>query len=87
MRLKSPVQVARYLVIAAVVAGTAVACAPRGTVYYDSGYNDHHRWDRREEIAYEQWEAERNLQHARFELRAAEQQNAYWAWRHRHPNQ
>jgi hypothetical protein len=63
---------------------TVGACAhPRD--FFDAGANDHHRWNSNEDIAYRRWEAERQVQHVEFERRSADDQRAYWSWRHSHP--
>ncbi len=68
-----------------VSAGFTMACSPTRNVY-DSSYHDSHRWDRREDVAYRQWEAEQHLRHLAYEQRQIDEQRAYWAWRHAHPD-
>jgi hypothetical protein len=85
MRLKFLASAAPLLIAASVVAGSLTACAPHRNEYYDSGYNDHHRWNDREEAAYVRWEQQQHMRHIEFDRRQAAEQNAYWAWRHQHP--
>lgn len=85
MRLKSLLCAGPLMAAALIAAGVATACAPTRNVY-DSSYNDNHRWDRREDAAYRRWEAERHLRHIAYEQRALDEQRAYWAWRHDHPD-
>jgi len=55
--------------------------------YYDRYHHDYHRWDAREDAAYRHWmEAERHRRYVDYSHLRAEDQRAYWAWRHDHPN-
>ena len=73
------------LIAAAIMAtGTLAACA-HPVEYEDPVYTDRHRWDVREQRAYERWEAEQRYQHLEYERREAAEQRAYWTWRHNHP--
>jgi hypothetical protein len=84
MQLKSYLRRAPWLVAAVVASASITACA-HPTNYRDDVHNDNHRWDRREDTAYRRWETERHVQHTDFNRRGAEDQRAYWAWRHEHP--
>lgn len=86
MRLKFLASTIPLAVATALAAGSLAGCAPHRTDYYDSGYNDHHRWDNREDAAYRRWEMEQHMDHIEFNRRAAAEQNSYWAWRHQHPD-
>jgi hypothetical protein len=71
---------------ATVIAGASFTGCAHPANYYDSARNDNHRWDRREDTAYRRWEAERRFDHMEFNRRSADEQRAYWAWRHEHPD-
>jgi hypothetical protein len=71
-------------VISALSVASISACAPRS--YYDPVYSDTHRWDSREEAAYQRWEAERHFQHVEFTVRREDEQREFWRWRHDHPD-
>ncbi len=72
--------------VAAVFATASVTACSHNRDIYDSGFNDHHRWDTREDAAYRRWETERQIQHVEYERRNDQDQRAYWTWRHQHPN-
>jgi hypothetical protein len=81
------------LVTAAIVSMGSVAACSRNhdrydpnTGYYDTVNNDRHRWDTREDVAYRRWETQRNMQHADYPRRSADEQRAYWTWRHSNPD-
>jgi hypothetical protein len=85
MRLKFLLRRAPLMVAGILSTGALAACAhPRDI--YDPAYNDTHRWNTREETAYRRWEGERSLQHAEYARRSADEQRAYWTWRHAHPD-
>lgn len=86
MRLKFLASAVPLAVAAALAAGSLAGCAPHRNDYYDSVNNDHHRWNNREDAAYRRWEAERHMDHIDFDRRPAADQNAYWSWRHQHPD-
>jgi hypothetical protein len=73
------------LMIAALCAAPLAlgACAGRNQVY-DPYYGDYHRWNGSEDGFYRQWEGETRRTHADFGLRPAEDQRAYFNWRHSH---
>lgn len=53
-------------------------------VYHDRDHNDDHHWDAREDRAYRIWVRENHRRYENFERMRAEDQAAYWAWRHEH---
>jgi hypothetical protein len=73
------------LVVATTLAFGSIAACTHPNDYYDVAYNDHHRWDSREDQAYRRWEAERRVEHVEFTRRNADDQRAYWTWRHSNP--
>jgi hypothetical protein len=86
MRTNFFVRRALFIAASGIASMSFVACShPR--YYDDTVNNDRHRWDSREERAYRRWEAEQRMEHVAYERRAADQQRAYWNWRHSHPNE
>jgi hypothetical protein len=73
------------LVMAALLSGGALTACAHPSNTYDSRYEDQHRWNRREDAAYRRWEMERHYRHIDYQRRVAEEQRAYWYWRHQHP--
>jgi hypothetical protein len=57
-------------------------CAARVRVY-DPYYHDYHDWNG-EVVYYNQWEHDTHREHMEFNKRSAEDQHAYWDWRHSH---
>jgi hypothetical protein len=53
-------------------------------VYRDEERHDEHEWNDREEKAYRIWLKENHRKHRDFAKLGAEEQRAYWAWRHNH---
>ena len=76
-------QLATRLIIATflVAPGALAACA--GHQVYDPYYADNHRWNRTEDGFYRRWEGQTGRAHADFGGRPAEEQHAYFDWRHR----
>jgi hypothetical protein len=72
-------------IAAGLIATASLGACSHNRDIYDSGFNDHHRWDSHEEAAYRRWEVERQMQHADYSRRSADDQRSYWAWRHQHP--
>jgi outer membrane biogenesis lipoprotein LolB len=71
------------LVVAALLSASAVtACAHPNNTYESP--RESNRWDRREDRAYRQWEAERRYRHIEYARRVAAEQRAYWEWRRYH---
>jgi hypothetical protein len=54
--------------------------------YHDADHNDDHAWNKNEDQAYRRWEKENHRKHIDFAKAKAEDQKAYWAWRHEHPD-
>jgi hypothetical protein len=79
--LRAELAVALLLAIgsSAIFAG----CAGRSR-YYDVDARDYHRWNRDEIRFYVRWEQETRREHRELRRREAEEQRAYWRWRHEH---
>jgi hypothetical protein len=85
--LPSTRMLSRAICVATVIAASApLAACTHSQNAYDPATAAQRRWDRREERAYRRWEAERQLQHLRYEQRNIDEQRAYWLWRRDHPN-
>ena len=64
-------------------APAAITACGGGRQVYDPYYADNHRWSRTEDGFYRRWEGETGRPHAAFEQRPAQDQHAYFDWRHR----
>lgn len=53
-------------------------------VYKDEKFHDEHHWDAHEDRAYRMWVKEQHRKYVEFQRLRAEDQSAYWAWRHEH---
>jgi hypothetical protein len=53
---------------------------------YDSNHKDYHNWDDREDHAYRGYLVERHQDYRAYDKQNHKQQNAYWNWRHSHPD-
>ena len=58
--------------------------ALQAQTYHDEGHNDEHHWDSHEDRAYRIWAKEQHRKYVEFSKLKAEDQRAYWAWRHEH---
>jgi len=54
--------------------------------YYDSEHRDYHHWDEGENRAYRHYLEERHRGYVDFDHANHSQQQAYWHWRHEHPD-
>ena len=54
--------------------------------YYDSEHRDYHHWDDGENRAYRHYLEERHREYVDFDRANHRQQQAYWHWRHEHPD-
>jgi hypothetical protein len=52
--------------------------------YHDAAHNDDHRWDRHEDQAYRVYVKQNHRHYRDFNRLRAEDQAAYWNWRHEH---
>ncbi len=66
-----------YAVLAALLIATTGACATGGHRYHDE-------WSDQEVVYYGQWERDTHRDHREFRDRNADEQKAYWDWRHDH---
>jgi hypothetical protein len=76
------------LVLSAVIAAVTVdsGCVARVRLY-DADHHDYHRWDGRENRAYQRYLSEQHLEYRDYAQLHDDQQRAYWEWRHRHPDE
>ena len=71
------------LLLAAVLALPIGITGCNGEVrVYDPYYRDYHVWNNDEVVYYNRWETESHYPHVDYKHRSAEQQHAYWDWRH-----
>jgi len=57
-----------------------------GVRYYDPGRSDYHVWNDGEGVYYNQWLVETHRDHRDFHKLKRNDQQAYWQWRHDHPD-
>lgn len=74
----------RNVLLAALFATAVVsgACSSTPNRVYDPYYNDGHPWTRDEDRFYRRWEDQTHRQHVEINRRTAEEQHAYFDWRH-----
>lgn len=54
--------------------------------YYDKEHKEYHNWDEKEDRAYRQYLKEQNKEYREFDKLQRNDQQAYWHWRHDHPD-
>ncbi len=54
--------------------------------YYDSKHKDYHEWNGDEDQRYHEWLKENHKKDHDFSKASKAEQNAYWNWRHEHPD-
>ncbi len=70
------------LLLAAALASPVLMTGCTGSVrVYDPYYHDYHRWNG-ETVYYNQWEHDTHRDHVDYAKRNADDQKAYWDWRH-----
>jgi hypothetical protein len=52
---------------------------------YDSHHKDYHNWDDHEDRAYRRYLAEKHYEYREYQKQSHHRQEAYWTWRHEHP--
>ena len=82
--MHSPLKSLATILLAAAIGAPVLVtgCAARVRIY-DPYYHDYHDWNG-EVVYYNQWEAETRREHRDFNNRSADEQHAYWDWRHNH---
>jgi len=70
--------------IATPLAMTPTALRADDRRYHDQRHNDDHTWNDHEDKAYRIWVRENHRKYVDFDRLRAEDQQAYWAWRHEH---
>jgi hypothetical protein len=53
---------------------------------YDHAHKDYHNWDEHEDHAYHQYFTENHREYRDYGKLKRKDQDAYWAWRHDHPD-
>jgi hypothetical protein len=53
---------------------------------YDSHHHDYHNWDDHEDRAYRRYLAEKRYEYREYQKQSHRRQEAYWSWRHSHPD-
>jgi hypothetical protein len=66
------------------IALTPTALRADDRKYHDEKFNDDHQWNSHEDRAYRIWVKENHRKYGDFAKLKAEDQQAYWAWRHEH---
>jgi 3-hydroxyacyl-CoA dehydrogenase len=86
---KCLVRLAGGLVVAGAMAfSMATVAAAQGVDVriYDSHHKDYHNWDDHEDRAYRRYLAEKHYQYVEYQRQQHRRQEAYWKWRHHHPD-
>jgi hypothetical protein len=55
--------------------------------YYDQNRKDYHEWTDQEQHAYREYLKEQHRNYREFNKQNKKQQQAYWHWRHDHPEE
>jgi hypothetical protein len=77
---------ASLLLTGALIAPVAVVAVPAPQDVYDREHKDHHQWDDRENEAWHRFLAENHRKEHEFAKAKHHEQEAYWNWRHSHPD-
>ncbi len=56
------------------------------TRVYDRSHKDYHNWDDNEDRFYRQYLGDQHKDYREYSKLNRNQQNAYWNWRHEHPD-
>ena len=59
----------------------------RGRQFYDSSHRDWHEWNANEDAAYKRYAQEKHLKDEDFSKANERDQERYWKWRHKHPDE
>jgi heat shock protein HspQ len=86
----------RFLILSTLVLGTAMMIGPVAARaddanhhekrYYDRNGKDYHTWNDNEDRAYRAYLTEQQRAYREFNREKRPQQQQYFAWRHRHPD-
>jgi hypothetical protein len=66
------------------IAPTALRAQEHKVIYHDKRHNDDHEWNSHEDQAYRMWVKEGHRKNTEFVRLRANDQQAYWGWRHEH---
>lgn len=77
-------QLVTRLVVASLLTAPVALTACAGHRVYDPYHGDYHRWSRGEDGYYRRWEGETGRAHVDINQRPAQEQHAYFDWRHTH---
>jgi hypothetical protein len=88
MQMKLRMMRSIMLVLMLAFATAWTGCIHRAPRYYDSYYNDYHKWNDSEVDHYHQWTHETHRDpDIEFRKLSQDEQEDYWKWRHTHENQ
>ncbi len=65
---------------------TALRAQDHRIVYHDKRHNDDHEWNAHEDLAYRIWVRDNHRKYNDFARIRVRDQQAYWGWRHAHPD-
>jgi hypothetical protein len=82
MRFLTVITLGAALSVPTLLAPVALRADDR--VYHDERFNDDHKWNDHEDRAYRIWVKDNHRKYVDFAKLKAEDQAAYWAWRHDH---
>ena len=83
-RFWNTVLLSATLMMPVAVAPLALRADDHGRSYHDRDHNDDHAWNNHEDRAYRIWVRENHRHYHNFARLRAEDQAAYWNWRHEH---
>jgi hypothetical protein len=82
--------ISSIILTAAFSAPVVIAAAPAGqevqVKVYDKEHKDYHNWDAHENDAWLRFQDENHWKHHDYAKAEKKQQEAYWNWRHAHPD-
>lgn len=75
-----------FATVLSVPVAVLAAAAPQDDRVYDPAHKDYHHWDDRENAAWHRFIAEKHWKDHEFAKATRKEQEAYWNWRHDHPD-
>jgi len=65
----------------------AIAQDHETRTYTDAAHHDKHEWNAKEDDAWKRYREEHHIKQEEFAKASRRQQEAYWKWRHEHPDE
>ena len=86
MAMKSGISSIALAASGSVVAAATPQEASVQVRVYDSHHHDYHNWNEHEDRAYRDYLRDRHEVYVEYERQNHKHQQAYWNWRHSHPD-